>query len=79
MRKTKYIVFDDGRFEDIVIFSELQEHRDMARGLPGVVVSAGFIQVDDDCHCYGKSLSLKVESRPERDAQLARRTLDLDS
>ena len=85
MSKVKYIVFNDDRLEDIVIFSELQTHSEIAHGLPGEVVSAGFIRIFSDgeidvrVECYGESISLEVESRPEQDTKIARRALNLQS
>lgn len=38
------------------------------------IISAGFVNLDK-LACYGKSESLKLESRPERDSQLLRTQL----
>jgi len=73
MSKIKYVVFDNGLVEDMIIFSDLTQHADVARGLE--VVSAGFIQIFDGVCCYGDSISLGVKSRPEEDEKIARRVL----
>ena len=78
--KTKYIVFKQDHLEDIIIFSGLQQHVDIANKLNLTVVSAGFIKfvpLEDYIECYGDSFSLKVKSRPEEDAQIARRALGM--
>lgn len=65
----KYVVTDRG---DFVIGTSLTSHRDLARGLYGEPVGAGFIRFkryfdDPSIECYGKSVSLGLESR-EQDA-----------
>lgn len=84
MSKVKYITFDTGLIDDIVIFSDMQQHAEIARGLPGTPISAGFISIgvnqdyEIQVKCYGNSISLKLESRPEEDERLARRALNLE-
>lgn len=79
--KTKYVVFDNGRHEDMIVFSDMQQHDQMTRGLPGPAVSAGFISMYTDfggdqlVECYGDSISLGIKSRPEEDEKIARRVL----
>lgn len=65
----KYIITDKNAF---AIFSDTQSHTDMARGMWGEPVGAGFctIQAEADSsranvHCFGKSTTLHLESRPE--------------
>lgn len=83
INRTKYIIFDSGLNDEIVIFSDMQEHAHIARGL-GMIVSAGFISIgfnEDgqlDASCFGKSVSLDVESRPEIDSKIARKALGFD-
>lgn len=74
--KLKYILTKNNSF---AIFSETATHSDVARGLDGIPVGAGFCTIGIDTpylnalrgntsiniHCYGKSISLKIESRPE--------------
>lgn len=67
----KYIILD-GRLDYVpFIFSERENHFDVAQALIprfGPVLSAGFCGYNEDYHCwtvYGKSVSLGVESRPE--------------
>jgi len=79
--KCKYIVFeDDLGLEVIIVFPNVVKHSDIK--VNGNIVSAGFITrwengLNYDCGytCYGKSISLGVESRPEKDAKIAKRQL----
>ena len=62
--KTKYITFDNGLVDTIIIFPEFTQHR--AIDLPGKILGAGFISYSDNSwKCYGESISLNVKSRPE--------------
>ena len=73
--RVKYIVTEE---EKIVIFSELQQHSEFSRFSP---ISAGFISIGLDekgglsCSCYGSSVSLKLDSRPKEDTELANRQI----
>lgn len=81
MLATKYIVFNLGTIEDMIIFSGLQQHANIAHKmrLAGEVVSAGFLRLSKDGPiCYGDSLSLETTSRPEEDTKIARRLFDID-
>lgn len=84
MNTAKYIVYNSGGYYDIVIFSPLETHRDIAQRLDLHVISAGFIQLHPDdsggvkAWCRGESVSLGVESRGEEDAKVANRALCLD-
>ncbi len=72
--RMKYIVVDDGMNEVIVVFPELLQHNDVAKGFP-LVVSGGFIDfVFGKFRCHGKSTSLGLEARRE-DAVIANRQL----
>lgn len=71
-RKTKYIVaVVDGK-ELPFVFPNLINHNDMARGLPGLAKSAGFCHITDDgmWEAYGRSESLRLDSRPSQDSDL---------
>jgi len=74
----KYIVFEDNGLEDIVIFSILQTHNVMAHRLRFRAISAGFIRISDDGEpvCYGKSESLRLDSRALEDTSIAKRALN---
>ena len=75
--KTKYIVFDNGLLDDMLIFSDMQKHEDIARGL--TVVSAGFLSIyNNKISCYGESISLELKARPE-DEKIAYRALALET
>jgi phage major head subunit gpT-like protein len=76
--KHKYIVFKDGNLEDIITFSELMDHSRAARALdPDRIISAGFIDIAVneqgklDVACFGKSITLKLESRGDVDKRVA--------
>ncbi len=79
--KQKYIRTDKNQ---IIVFSELMEHKDFKHFNP---VSAGFIAIgiklekcgNEDysvphCNCFGESISLGLESKPE-DSELARKQI----
>lgn len=71
-RKTKYIVaVVDGK-ELPFVFPNLINHIDMARSLPGLAKSAGFCRIDNDgmWEAYGRSESLRLDSRPSQDSDL---------
>ena len=66
----KYIVTKDGC---MVIFENFLEHSRFIGLRP---ISAGFIWFDGGrCGCYGRSESLKLESRPEIDTEIAVRKI----
>lgn len=71
MEKMKYIVVDGGLTECLYIFPEHIQHDVMLFRTGGILISAGFVVLTyDGLECYGKSVSLKVESRPEIDTKL---------
>lgn len=73
--KIKYITFDTGLIEAIIIFPEYVMHRDI--GIQGEILGAGFIEViDGQWNCYGESISLKVKSRPE-DSKIANKYIGI--
>jgi len=76
--KAKYIIIKQGSFEVPFLFSDLNQHADVARSLGGVdkVVGAGF---DGDRYfCYGESISCKVKSRGHVDEAILNRLLGVD-
>jgi hypothetical protein len=76
--KKKYVITRD---EVIIVFPELIEHHQFSNFEP---VSAGFISFGTDdrgqmkCQCYGKSISLRIESRPEEDTRIAMQQLGMN-
>ncbi|NJO64948.1 MAG: hypothetical protein HC836_44600 [Richelia sp. RM2_1_2] len=73
----KYICFDNGLFDEIVVFSSNNDHNEFRNKL-GIniddVISAGFISVNGgELHCYGVSVSLKKKSRPDIDTKLVKK------
>lgn len=63
----KYIITEHN---SIAMFSPTCNHNDMARGMHGRPVSAGFCNIRQEAdsdrvnvHCYGKSVTLKLDSR----------------
>ncbi len=68
MNKMKYIIYDTGLYESVMIFDHITQHVDVAQRIHSIesVVSAGFISVvDGKFQCFGRSLSLDIDSRPE--------------
>ena len=68
MKKSKYIILKHLRIP--IIFPDLLAHNEVADGRE--VLGAGFCYINDVGHytCYGKSVSLKIDSDPERDSKI---------
>lgn len=67
----KYIITNN---RNVLIFSEVEAHSDVAKGLYGRPTSAGFCSIASietskgsklEIQCWGKSVSLLCESSPE--------------
>jgi hypothetical protein len=77
MNKVKYIRTKD---DEIIIFGEIMQHSDFRNFQP---VSAGFISFginkegNPTCSCYGRSVSLNLDSNEEEDTQLAKLQLGM--
>ena len=75
--KQKYIIT---RNREIIVFPEMIQHSDFSDWGP---ISAGFISfgVNKDgnptCSCYGRSISLGLDSRPEQDTLIAKLQLNM--
>ena len=74
----KYIVYDNGMFDEIVVFTEQNDHNDFRLKL-GIkledVMSAGFVGFAvDGPYCYGRSQSLQ-KAADEGDTALLMRFL----
>lgn len=79
MNRMKYIKYKhgpSGTLTQIVIFSELDTHRDMASKLSlkeDDVISAGFFTCSpESVQCYGDSYSLGVDSKKEDSEEIMR-------
>jgi len=73
MPQCKYIVTDLG-FPEPIVFSETLNHNDVARAIGGTVLGAGFCYIQDNKYvCYGKSTSLKMDSRGDEDSKVLNR------
>lgn len=75
--KSKYVILRVGGTDLPIVFSDLMTHADVARPLcahRGEPVAAGFCYINDAGRytCYGESVSLRLESRPEDGAILNR-------
>jgi hypothetical protein len=68
--QAKYIVVEKD-YELIYIFPSLVQHADTFRDVGGKIISAGFI--NERWECFGKSVSLQVGSREEKDTALAKK------
>lgn len=79
--RLKYILTE---YKSFAIFSDTHVHADVARGLYGKPVSAGFCHlntaIDDTITviCYGESISMNLKSRPE-DGEIITRKLNSDA
>lgn len=73
--RSKYVILDQICVVGVV-FSEYLNHLDVALGIGGEVLGAGFCFIEDGIyHCYGESVSLKVKSRCEEDARILNKYL----
>jgi len=78
--KKKYITFDTGFCNAIIVFPAVLYHRDM--NVNGTILGAGFITLSKTgdtyrWHCYGDSVSLNVKSRAE-DSEIANLMLSVE-
>ena len=75
--KQKYVITKN---KEIIVFPELLQHSEFSKWKP---ISAGFISfgVNEEgnptCSCYGRSISLWLDSDPERDTAIAKRQLGM--
>ena len=74
--KLKYVVTRYLQNETMFIFPEYVDHSKFARHM-GLPLSAGFINMKEKA-CYGKSVSLKIDSNPEIDNILLKQMLNDD-
>lgn len=80
MQKLKYVIIDDC-FP--IIFGEAHKHSDFSRNRLGKPTSAGFCHIHQageegmTVSCFGKSVSLEIESQPG-DAQIIEKLLNGD-
>lgn len=69
----KYIIVEDSGIENAVVFNSILSHADVGFRYARTVVSAGFCYLPDKFNwyvtCYGKSITLGIESRDE-DAEI---------
>ena len=76
MNKMKYIIVDNGMYDTPIIFNEATNHSVMAAAVPGKVVSAGFVVFrPTGLECYGRSVSLNINSAGEVDSKLINKML----
>lgn len=76
----KYVIIGDGGYEFPILFPIEWGHDEVAGKLAHkgqAIVAAGFAQTDGDgrVQCCGRSASLGVDARPERDAAVISRWL----
>ena len=77
--RAKYVIVRLGGIEQPFVFSELMTHADVVRALGGEIISGGFCYIDEHRYfCYGESVSLKVKSRAQVDADLINRLFGID-
>ncbi len=71
-------MFKERHVEEMVIFSSLLQHADIAQRLRCDLISAGFIEIfDNEPCCFGESISLDIKSRGEVDTNVAKRVLKM--
>ncbi len=78
MNKMKYIRYDTGLYESVIIFDHITQHQEVAQKMRSIesVVSAGFVDiVDGKFRCYGRSISLDIGSKPIEDAAYVNRIM----
>jgi hypothetical protein len=77
MRNVKYIRTNN---DEIIIFGEVMQHSDFRHFNP---ISAGFVSFgvnkegNPTCQCFGMSISLNLDSIPDKDTELAKQQLGL--
>ncbi len=77
MNEAKYIAWDNGMFDTIIIFDATMTHMTVAHNLcikGDSVIGAGF--VSSNLQCYGESVSLNKKSRNDPDTKLLYRMLN---
>jgi len=77
----KYIIYKKNEVENIIIFGEILEHKEVARIINEKIVSAGFCEINTIISengikipiikCFGVSLSLDIKSRKNEDTKMA--------
>ena len=82
MRSPKYVITELNGMVNVHILAAHEQHCDFIN-IYNDIVSAGFFQIfvnangAPDISCYGKSVTLEVESRPEIDSRLLQRFFNL--
>ena len=58
--------------ETMFIFPDYVKHKNFSMDIGHTVVSAGFVTLrDGELYCYGESVGLHIQARPEEDGILA--------
>lgn len=69
----KYIVFNTGYIEQMIIFPAIMDHDKIAKLFePYKSISAGQVSLEDKA-CFGESLTLGISSRKQIDTNLLRK------
>ena len=70
----KYIAGRIESLDTLIMFPNYHDHREMSQTLRMKATSAGFVSGlgSGDICCYGRSVSLELESRPEDTEKLQR-------
>ncbi len=78
----KYISYDNGMYDDIVIFSSSRSHQEMVDSLnikKEDLLGAGFISMGDGkFYCHGRSTTLGLNSRPN-DSKIINKFMKLET
>lgn len=77
MNQLKYIIVDNGCWEEVIIFTNTIEHIHMMQRMNASkdqVVSAGFLTFGPEgVQCFGRSHSLDISSRGALDVKIINR------
>ena len=71
LHAAKYIIYDDGLTDVVIIFPNHIQHNSMAMMLGCEPISAGFVEIDGTrsdeprAIAFGESVSLGLKSRPQ--------------
>lgn len=77
----KYVVFDEGGDEHIIIFPAVLEHKAFASTMPSgwKPVRAGFVWIYDGVlQCHGESFSLGLQGNSQKDTLMLRKEICKD-
>ena len=75
---SKYIIHEEMGLELPVVFCPVINHIQMRNSFPNIVSAGSCSLRDGKWHCFGKSVFLGLESRPEIDSEILNTNLQRD-